>query len=395
MKTTLTACVFLLVVAMATSMAAMEITAWTTFAVTVVARVRSRRGFGFPLWPALLALIGTVGLTLYLNPPLKPFLIQFGFMRWVILFWSMQWTLDEVWDEVFERRFVTLWMSVIAVMSAYATLQFLFGIDWLRSSHHHLEAQGAIWRAPGTFSNVLTFAYALGTAYFAVAGPYLKLSRARFKPAVVALGSLVTIVPLVRGAVIAAAAAIFSYVTLARRKLIPYYVGLVTAVVGGLAVVSPKVMDNLRGHLENSANERVHLWRAYARMFFDHPWSGVGIFQGDLLLPEYYAKLGITEPFTSHAHNVILQWAAGTGVIGLALYLGLCGYMLRAAWRLRRTSVWGWSLLMAQIYGHVGGLTEANFFDAEVNHAVIFTWALTLFLSARTHAAPAAAAPRS
>ena len=85
----------------------------------------------------------------------------------------------------------------------------------------------------------------------------------------------------------------------AKRKLIHYYVAAAAAVTAGLAVISPKIMDNLRGHLENSANERVHLWRAYARMFTDHPLTGVGLFQGDKLLPETYARLGITEPFTT------------------------------------------------------------------------------------------------
>ena len=59
---------------------------------------------------------------------------------------------------------------------------------------------------------------------------------------------------------------------------------------------------------------RVDLWRAYLQMFREHPWFGIGLLQGDKLLPEYYAKLGIVQPFVSHAHNVYLQWGAGAGV---------------------------------------------------------------------------------
>ena len=365
------------------SMAGMEIFAWTTFAAVVALRLVRRERFTFPLWPGLASLTVVVGATLWLNPPLKPFLIQFGFMRWVILLWSFSWTFESLWSERFERRFVTAWMGLVTVVAAYALAQFVFGIDWLRSSHHWLEIQGSVYRAAGTFSNSLTFAYVLGTCFFAVAGPYYLARKTWTSRVVVAVAGLVTVVPMVRGALIAALVAICTFVTLGRRKLIPYYVALVVTLVGGLALVSPKLMDNLRGRMENSSNERVHLWRAYGQMTLDHPLRGVGLFQGDVLLPEYYQRLGITETFASHAHNVILQWSAGAGVLALLLYLSISGWFLRAAWRLRSTSPWGWSLLLAQIYNHVGGLTEANFFDAEVNHAMIFTWALTLFMTRR------------
>ena len=382
----LTGSLFLYVIAFHVSMAGMEIFAWTTFALVVASRALRRQTFPLPLWRPLAALIAVVGLTLWINPPLKPFLIQFGFMRWVILLWSFAWTLESLWDVDFERRLVTLWMTVTGVVAAYALLQFTCGVDWLRSSNHWLEPQGSVYRVAGTFSNSLTFAYAVGTAFFAVAGPFYSRCRTRGRAAVVTFASLVTLVPLVRGAVIAAMVAVFTGVACARRKLLPVFIGGTLAVIGALAVLSPRVMYNLRGNVENSSNMRVHLWRAYGQMTLDHPIQGVGLFQGDVLLPEYYARLGISETFASHAHNVILQWAAGAGILALLLYLSVAGWFLRAAWRLRRTSDWGWSLLLAQIYNHVGGLTEANFFDAEVNHVMVFTWALTLTLWRRSRA---------
>ena len=35
----------------------------------------------------------------------------------------------------------------------------------------------------------------------------------------------------------------------------------------------------------------------------------------------------------------------------------------------------------AQVYLHVGGLTEVNFTDGEVNHAIVMVWSLTLGLA--------------
>jgi O-antigen ligase len=146
-----------------------------------------------------------------------------------------------------------------------------------------------------------------------------------------------------------------------------------------------KVMNLLEFHIDHSSAMRLHLWRAYFQMFADHPWFGVGLFQGDKLLPEYYQRLGIVEPFTSHAHNVPLQWLAGAGVFALLVYLYVAFYFLRLSWRLRSLSVWGLSLFCAQLYWHIGSLTEANFFDGEVNHFIVFTWALVLYLSRQPH----------
>jgi O-antigen ligase len=118
-------------------------------------------------------------------------------------------------------------------------------------------------------------------------------------------------------------------------------------------------------------------------MWVDHPFSGVGLFQGDKLLPEYYEKLGIHHTFYSHAHNVPLQWAAGAGSFAILLYLFIVGTFLRWTWDLRKSTVWGWSLLMSQIYFHIGSLTEANFFDGEVNHVLVVVWALVAFLHSK------------
>ena len=375
--------ILLYVVTLHLSIAGMEIASTALVLAALIYRVLTRRAPNFAAWPLLTGLTAVVAVTLVLNEPLKPFVLQLGFMRWVVLLWLFAAALEDVWDEAFERRLITTWMTTLSIVSAYALAQFLFGVDVLRASHHVLERPGLFYRATGSFSNSLTFTYVVGTSFFAVTGAYLARSRFKYKWAIAGLSALVTVTPMVRGALLAAIGSGGSYVALARRRLIPYFAGAVGALVFAMALVSPKLMAILQGKLEHSSSERVHLWRAYGQMFLDHPFKGVGLFQGDRLLPEYYQRLGIDEVFTSHAHNVLIQWAAGTGLFGLLLYVAISCYFLRLAWRLRLNSPWGWSLVLAQIYWHLGGLTEANFFDGEVTHVITFTWALVVVLTRR------------
>ena len=78
LRTALRLLIFGYVIALATSMAGMEILAWTTFAVVVGRRAAFGPRPSFPLAGPLLGLAAVVALTLYLAPPLKPFLDQFG-----------------------------------------------------------------------------------------------------------------------------------------------------------------------------------------------------------------------------------------------------------------------------------------------------------------------------
>ena len=78
--------------------------------------------------------------------------------------------------------------------------------------------------------------------------------------------------------------------------------------------------------------ERLAHWQAGLRMFDDHPWLGVGIGNyganyARYPQPHWYEALG-------HAHNVFINFAAETGLLGLATFLvfwiGVAG--LAARW---------------------------------------------------------------
>ena len=67
---------------------------------------------------------------------------------------------------------------------------------------------------------------------------------------------------------------------------------------------------------------RVALWKSTLEMIRDHPWFGVGpdnflyAYRGRYLRPEAWQ-----EPSLSHPHNVMLDFAARLGLIGLGMFI--------------------------------------------------------------------------
>lgn len=365
--------------ALHSSIAAMEFVSWISFACIVAYKLTKRSKFTFPLVVPLLSLVAIVGISLLINPPLRPFLIQFGFMRWVILLWSFTWGFEIVWNSNFEKRFIKVWVGALLITSAYAAFESLTGIDFIHPSMP-LEHANGLYRAKGFFSLTLTFAYMIGISFLSIIGPSKKLGSKWFYTTLI-LGGVGVASSLSRGPVLAALIGGFFWIVMKARAKIIYFVPVAILILFGLSRVLSRLNDLFHLRVDRSSEERLHLWRAYWEMFRDKPFTGIGIFQGDKLLPEYYARLGITEDFYSHAHNVPLQWLAGSGILALLIYLGISCYFLRASWRLTKWTQWGWSILVAQIFWHLGSLTETNFFDAEVNHFIVFTWALTLALT--------------
>jgi O-antigen ligase len=157
-----------------------------------------------------------------------------------------------------------------------------------------------------------------------------------------------------------------------------------------LGVVAVSILSPAIGHkilhlvtlkMDHSSSVRLDLWQGYWAMFKESPILGVGLFNGDRLLPAYFTQLSVQQTFVSHAHNNFLQWLAGAGLPGLVLFVSLSGWFLFTCWRHRSLTSIFWGLFLAQLFLHIGGLTEAGFFDGEVNHLLIFLWSLTLALN--------------
>ncbi|MDR7427239.1 MAG: O-antigen ligase family protein [Armatimonadota bacterium] len=84
---------------------------------------------------------------------------------------------------------------------------------------------------------------------------------------------------------------------------------------------------------EAEANRsRLLIWRAIPRMVADHPLLGTGYGTFVQAYPRYRLPEA-TELYPPFAHNLWLNFAVETGLVGLAALLALCVVGLRAAWQ--------------------------------------------------------------
>lgn len=135
-----------------------------------------------------------------------------------------------------------------------------------------------------------------------------------------------------------------------------------------------------------SNSGRTQIWTAAGWMFLEHPWLGVG--PGNytaMMLDGGYAQRFLpwfpqSGGGVEQAHNLPLQVAAETGVIGLACVLAFFGWMLRACWRVWRQAVVpivACALLFAIAAFFIRNLTD-NFLDLGItsDRMRVFAWLL-------------------
>lgn len=124
----------------------------------------------------------------------------------------------------------------------------------------------------------------------------------------------------------------------------------------------PVELRSIRVTGENFAlvERMAHWWAAYA-MWVDHPFTGVGVGNYPVAY-ETYRMPGWKEPL-GHAHNILLNVMAETGLVGLLAYTILWGWVfVYGLIRVRRTQ----GLARALVIGALGGLahlTVHNLFD--------------------------------
>jgi O-antigen ligase len=316
----------------------------------------ARREFVIPRSPLLIPLglfVGWAAITLLWAPNLV-----FGLpevIKWVEIILVMLLAID-----VAQRRGLT-W--VLTGVYATATLQALVGIYEARMrgvGPLGFQLSAGVYRAYGTFEQPNPFAGFLGmvlpiaitvTAYFGLRIAYsvLRNHASRITHHVLRFTLYTTITVLLaaglylsfsRGAWLGAAAAIGAVIVFAPRRLwiglalgAVALIGLVALSSAGLlpSAISERLADagtlleirDVRGVPINDANyaliERQAHWQAALNMLTDQPWTGVG-FSNYQPLYEQYRLLNWPMPL-GHAHNIYLNVAAETGLIGLGLYL--------------------------------------------------------------------------
>ena len=191
---------------------------------------------------------------------------------------------------------------------------------------------------------------------------------------------LILILTQTRGAWIAFVLVMIAYVIFERRfrrqLLLGGLVGLV-CIVGGLllshsysqrlaTLADPQMQSNL---------ERAYMWHGAISIWRDHPVTGVGMdeygwyYNTIYILPEAKAQfLNVDRPDTwhGHPHNNILKHLSEGGVLGLAAYFVLHGYIFLRLWRQykkeRYTAAFSCALMGILVFlgVHFEGLTDTN-----------------------------------
>jgi O-antigen ligase len=196
-----------------------------------------------------------------------------------------------------------------------------------------------------------------------------------------------------RGGLISITVAIAIWLLLAGRRyarllmLAPVVLVLMLAIpgVGSRLTTLAEISDAGRGAGDPSLQGRIGAQEAGVGMFFANPVLGIGAGEFKLTVPEYQRRLGIQAEVLD-SHNLYLEIAAETGVIGLAAWGLLFGYALFAALRvilisrLRGGDEDRWNRLMAAglAAGLLGWLLASVFLHAASLRVMFAMLAITV-----------------
>lgn len=315
-------------------------------------------------------------------------------LKWVLYLFAFLYFFDRFWSDTWERYAFVL-SGAVALMGILAFCQFLYGWEWPRAESV-LERWGAYFRVTGFFNTPQSFAGNLGMATLFLLGYTLSqladLSRITGRAQIhlllsVGMGALGVVLTLTRSAWLGGAMTVvfaFSRVKKGWGALILLILLCITAT--GLYSES---IFNARLSSDVSVNGqsieiRRELWNANWRMFQDFPYLGIGPGQNVKQLEAYYEAAEVEYRVIDRAHSNTLEHLAGQGIFVAGLYWAFSAYFLWAAYSLSvRDGVGSFARgiaagsLFAQIYFHILGLVDSNFFDQEVKNVIVWIWALT------------------
>lgn len=312
------------------------------------------------------------------------------------------------------RRWLALLAIGVIVSALYGALQFFEGVDWVRSEGHKLVTPATIrgagvFHAKGSYSHHLTFAGVmlvhlaffsalflddrgrerwlwLAAAVAALAGVALSMGRSGWIGAAVGIGVLFLRLPRrigwpLLGAGVGAALLLGALL----------WSGSLARAVDGAS--RPALVRRLLSTSFAHDKDRLYLWEAARDGFIANPIFGIGTGNDRRDFATWRNRVAarhgghryLTRP-DAGAHNLYLQLAYETGVLGLAAHLWWMGAVLvwcrRGIARTRRIPSLDRGILFGCAAGLAGSLAAAffenNFLDAEVQVVLLLAFALAL-----------------
>jgi O-antigen ligase len=171
-----------------------------------------------------------------------------------------------------------------------------------------------------------------------------------------------------------------------QRQVVTCAVLAVTALGMMVLLASPSALSRITESLGNGSG-RTDEWTVAVRMVRSHPITGVGDANFVVVARDYTRQPGVMTEARylvdqpHEAHNTFLQFLSETGIIGLVLFITVCGACLRAGWRaarcfraLRDTAME--VLSRAVVVATVAMLTASTFISAQIDERLWILLAL-------------------
>ena len=145
----------------------------------------------------------------------------------------------------------------------------------------------------------------------------------------------------------------------------------------GIGLTKNPVSDRYRQLVTRSdvrsdyLDDRVAFWHAHWLMFQERPLLGHGDHLGRTYREPYYAALGLKDFERQYeAHNMFIQIAVNSGILGLFIFLVWWLWHVRFAMSLRREQPYADIVFQTLLVFILASLTQNSFQDAEPRYAL-------------------------
>lgn len=272
----------------------------------------------------------------------------------------------------------------------YCLAQRQYGIDWVHGFHAVLPENRhvyGVFRVSGFTSHPLTIGYQLCFVLAFCFALILSDRPSHREKRLLTLSSTFTWLTILisgsRGPLLVSIALVgWMMIPLLRSKAKSVVViGVVAVALVGLVFVIPGTIDRFFEAFANIGGDtRLTDLKVYTAAFLDHPIVGLGNLDLSKAISAYYAGFGGDDTI-GLAHNMYMQVAAETGLVGFLSFLQWMAAWPRVGRRLEhqqeRWSFYGLSLVMI-----LSGITQNSLRDSGVVFALtLVTLVLTVYFS--------------
>jgi putative inorganic carbon (hco3(-)) transporter len=221
-----------------------------------------------------------------------------------------------------------VWVIVFALLAAT-----LYGLLWFSRAEFSLETMHGVIRVRGFGADPNIFSVALlgGIPFLVIKYFYDKGLKKIVTLGIAAILILGLVLSYSRSGVVALLFAFGCIVLLERRRMIVWII-MGTVLIIAVILVPPNFVARMLSALELAQDAsiavRIDLWNVAMEFFKQHPIKGIGLGQ----------FVAIESGFTHHiepkiAHNMFLEIATETGIVGLIIFLGILGLTFFNFWR--------------------------------------------------------------